>query len=167
MIYPCEKLSGIILAGGKSRRMGTEKGLIKFHNKALIEYAIDALKPLCNEILISSNTDSFNYPGFRVVKDDIKDIGPMAGIYSCLKRSNSEHNFLLSCDMPFITPAIVRAILNDSKGMVSVPWHGGLHYEPMCGYYNKVFYPILRAFSGKEITNYQIFSRKRIILLLK
>jgi len=80
------KITGSILAGGESRRMGTEKGLVDFRGKPMIAYAVDAFLPYCDQILISANNASYNYLGFQVVKDEFPDSGPLGGIYSCLKQ---------------------------------------------------------------------------------
>ena len=131
-------VSGIILAGGKSRRMGTEKGLIRYKGKPMIEYAVDALSPHCDQILISANSSVYNYLGYQVVEDEIPDAGPMGGIYSCLRQSKNDVNFILSCDMPLISDYAISQILASIEGFdIAVPWHGKNYYEPLCAVYRK------------------------------
>lgn len=130
-------VTGIILAGGKSSRMGAEKGVQLLHGEALISYSIKALSGLCDTILISSDSDTYNNFGFQVVADQFPGIGPMGGIYSCLKQSTSEVNLVLSCDLPFVTGELFSYILSNSQGYdVAIPWLGGRHYEPLCGFYH-------------------------------
>ncbi len=82
--------TGIILAGGKSSRMGTEKGLVEINHKKMIEYSIDQLKKVTENIIIISNTNKYNYLKYPVYEDLIKDIGPIGGIYTGLcKNSDS------------------------------------------------------------------------------
>lgn len=130
-------VTGIILAGGKSSRMGTEKGLQVLCGKQLISYAINALSGVCNQIIISSSSDVYQSFGYKVVGDELKGIGPMGGIYSALKQSKNEKNLILSCDLPFVSQELLSHILYNSEGFkVAVPWEGGRHFEPLCGFYN-------------------------------
>lgn len=142
-----EKVTGIILAGGKSRRMGTEKGLVGFQGRPLISYAIDALAPHCDEILISANNDAYHQFGFRVIPDEIPGSGPMGGIWSCLKQSSNEVCAVLSCDTPLVDQEVIGKILRLSDGFdVAVPWHGDAFYEPLCAAYHKRLLPVFGGF---------------------
>lgn len=100
-----DEITGIILAGGKSSRMGKDKGLCDFKGKALVSYAIETLRPLCGNLMISANYFPEKYAEFDlpVIADEVKNIGPMGGILSCLKQSHTQHNLVLSCDTPFVT----------------------------------------------------------------
>ena len=59
-----QEVTGIILSGGKSSRLGEEKGLALFQNKPLITYAIDILTPVCDDIVISANNQLDDYAKF-------------------------------------------------------------------------------------------------------
>lgn len=127
--------------------MGTEKGMVEFNGKRLIEYAIDTLKDLCSEILISSNASCYDYLGYNVVPDIIPNIGPMGGIYSCLLRSSGQCNMVLSCDMPFTDSRIFTELYkfkNDS--LICIPAHNDQFYEPLCGIYMKDVVPEMEEF---------------------
>lgn len=148
-------VTGIILAGGKSSRMGAEKGLQELCGKPLIHYAIEALSGLCNTIIISSSSDVFNPLGYKVVADVFPGIGPMGGIYSTLKQSNTEENLVLSCDLPFVSAELMSFILENSKGYeVAVPWLGDQHYEPLCGYYDLSVMDLISAYI--QSNNYKL-----------
>lgn len=141
------KMTGIILAGGRSSRMGTDKGLVQFNGKPLIRYSLDIFLDLCSEILISTNSKGYDHPGVRVVSDIIPDSGPMAGIYSCLLQSTNEINLVLPCDMPFVTADIFRHLLEKiGNSMICVPWHGSGRYEPLCGIYRRSVLPLMKEF---------------------
>jgi molybdenum cofactor guanylyltransferase len=130
--------TGIILAGGTSRRMGTDKGLVLFKGQSLIRYSIEVFQEICSEIIISSNIDSYDHLGFKVVPDLQPDTGPMGGIYSCLKQSANDLNLVLSCDMPFVKSGIfyiLEAKRGDSR--ICVPWYEQDQFEPLCGIYHK------------------------------
>jgi molybdenum cofactor guanylyltransferase len=149
------KLTGIILAGGLSRRMGTDKGLVLFKGQALIQYPIEIFFKMCSEILISSNSEEYAKLGFKVVPDIYPDIGPMGGIYSCLKQSTNELSLVLSCDMPFVTVKIFNHLL-DKRGnsQVCVPWHEKDKFEPLCGVYHNGVLNEMNAFILRK--NYKL-----------
>ncbi|NTV83283.1 MAG: molybdenum cofactor guanylyltransferase [Bacteroidales bacterium] len=131
------KLTGIILAGGQSRRMGMEKGLVIYKSQPLIHWSVAVFKEICDEILISSNSDCYRHLGFKVVPDIYPDCGPMGGIYSCLKNSTNDINLVLSCDMPFVTNEIFDHLLEKrGHSLICVPWHEQDMYEPLCGVYH-------------------------------
>jgi molybdopterin-guanine dinucleotide biosynthesis protein A len=97
------KITGIVLAGGRSSRMGEDKSLMKLNGKALVEYSINALRPLCDKVIISSNIAAYDFTGCEVWPDELPDQAPIIGIYSCLKRSETELNVILSCDIPLMS----------------------------------------------------------------
>ncbi len=149
------KVTGIILAGGKSSRMGAEKGLQLLCGKPLISYAIEALTGLCSEIIISSSSNAYAGFGFKTVADEFPGIGPMGGIYSSLKQSTSAQNLVLSCDLPFVTVELMAYILKQGKEFeVAVPWEGERHYEPLCGFYNQSILNKLKSYIEKG--NYKL-----------
>ena len=149
------EVTGIILAGGKSSRMGTDKGLQELCGKPLISYTIEVLSELCSTILISTSSDAYQSLGYTTIADEIPGIGPMGGIYSALKQSKTEKNLVLSCDLPFTSMELLSYILNQTEGyQVAVPWQGNQHYEPLCAYYNLSVLGQMRAFIQKE--NYKL-----------
>ena len=142
-----QQVTGIILAGGSSTRMGTEKGLVEFNGRPMIGYAIDALKTVCNQILISGNPELYQNFGFPVITDERQDSGPMGGIWSCMKHAKNELCFVLSCDMPLVDHSAVSAILEEAPDFDAVvPWHGGNKYEPLCAVYRKNLLPEFESF---------------------
>lgn len=130
-------MNGYILAGGKSSRMGRDKGLMLFKGKSLIQYVIEQLKPAVNRVVLVANNSAYRDFGLEVIPDLIKDIGPAGGIYSALKHTDTRFNFILSCDMPFIkSEAIEFIIQNSSQWQITVPlYHQKI--EPLCGVYTK------------------------------
>jgi molybdenum cofactor guanylyltransferase len=144
-------ITGIVLAGGRSRRMGRDKSTLEFNGKSLVEYAIDALKPLCGKVVISSNNFVYDYTGCEVWPDELPGQAPMIGIYSCLKRSTTEYNMVLSCDMPMISTAVLQYLLENIQDKdVAVPLHKDGFIEPLCGIYKKSATGILKDFIDKN-----------------
>lgn len=108
-------ITGIILAGGKSTRMGSEKGLVLLNKKPFIKHIIEALKPLVNTIIIVSNNPEYDVFNLKITEDIIKNSGPLAGLYSGLFYSKTEHNLVLSCDVPLITTEVLEQLIHDSQ----------------------------------------------------
>lgn len=133
-----KKVTGIVLAGGASSRMGKDKGLCEFKGKTLVTYAIEALLPLCDTILISSNNvDDYQKFGYQVVVDEYKGIGPIGGIYSSLKKSTTKHNLIISCDTPYLNTQLLEFILENSNNYdIVVPTHSISFIEPLAAYYS-------------------------------
>lgn len=130
-------ITGIVLAGGKSSRMGSDKSLLSWKGITLIERAIQLLKPLCSKVIISSNNFVYDFTGCETWHDEISIQAAVIGIYSCLKRSATEVNIVLSCDMPFVSTELLKHLLGCSAThAVVVPVHEGF-VEPLCGIYKK------------------------------
>ncbi|MEZ5198543.1 MAG: molybdenum cofactor guanylyltransferase [Bacteroidales bacterium] len=130
-------LNGIVLCGGRSKRMGKEKGLCLLKEKPMITYAIDLCNRFCNSIIIGANNPDYISFGYPVINDEIAGIGPLGGIYTCLKSSPSDDNFILSCDIPLVSLELVQFILSKrEKYEVVIPVFNGF-LEPLCAYYNR------------------------------
>ncbi len=145
------KITGIILAGGKSRRMGTDKALIQFRDKSLIENAIGLVQPLCSTILISSNNPAIEKFGFPVIPDEVTNCGPIGGLYSTLKKTASEWNFVISVDCPFVSPEFVEFLMsNIIEKDCLIPKHiAGI--EPLVALYHKKSLSFMeKAMQNKE-----------------
>lgn len=115
------RVVGIVLSGGKSRRMGQEKGLVKYKGKVLIEYAIDTLKPLCDELVISTSNDAYAYLGLPMIADEIPDCGPIGGISTCMKAVNADIYLVISCDVPNVPAELFSDLLVQLNGNAVIP----------------------------------------------
>lgn len=132
-----DHFNGYILAGGKSSRMGTDKGLMLFKGKAIIEYVIEQLQPAVNKVTIVSNNPEYEKFGFAVIADLIKETGPAGGIYTALNHTDTDLNFIVSCDMPFISKEAIEFMFqNKSKSQIILPVRQG-KMEPLFGIYSK------------------------------
>lgn len=145
-----KNITGIILAGGKSSRMGTDKGFILLNNKPFVQYSIDALKPLVSEIIIVSDNDDYDVFGLKRISDLTKNAGPVAGICSGLEASITENNLILSCDIPLISSDILKQLINaidDTSEIIQIESNGKT--MPLIALYKKqvksVFNDFLKA----------------------
>jgi molybdopterin-guanine dinucleotide biosynthesis protein A len=129
-------LTGILLAGGKSSRMGQEKGLVELRGKPLIQYGIDLLSGFTDTILIGSSNPAYLPFGLEMVPDEIMGKGPVAGLATLLKRSNTPWNLVLACDLPFLQPELILALLEAAgTNHAVIPVSQGIA-EPLAGLYH-------------------------------
>ena len=130
-------INAYILAGGKSSRMGNDKGLMMMHGKAMVSFVIEQLEDAVANIVIVSNNPEYAGFGYEVIPDLIMDIGPAGGIYSALHHTNTKKIFIVSCDMPYIEKnAIALMLKNNSKEQIILPEFKG-ELEPLFGLYAK------------------------------
>jgi len=129
------KIVGIVLSGGKSRRMGQEKGLVQFKGKALIEYAIESLKPLCHELVISTSNDDYAYLAFPMIADEIPDCGPIGGISTCMKAVEADIYLVISCDVPYVPTQLFVDLLDKLKGNAIIPIDETGRKQPLAACY--------------------------------
>lgn len=114
------KITGIILAGGKSSRIGSDKGFILLNGSTFISYIIETLKPFVEEIIIVSNNSDYDVFGHKRVHDIINNAGPLAGLYSGLYHSKNENNLVLSCDVPMINSYILKKLINEVEEKIDI-----------------------------------------------
>ena len=133
-----ENITAFILAGGLSSRMRTNKALLQFGGKSLIQIFIDLLDSLFVEVKISSNElQLFQFTSKKIIKDLIPGRGPLGGIHSALNFTTSHRNFIISCDMPFIHKELINYLCNyKSEKDIIVPKADG-RIQPLCGIYSK------------------------------
>lgn len=131
------KPNGIILCGGRSRRMGQNKALLKLGERTIIEQVANTLSKICNEIIISTNSEELNFLPFKIIKDKLTDIGPIAGFHSTLMETSNEHNLIVSCDTPFITTEILEYLFSMRKNYDVVLPVFKDQIQPMTGYFRK------------------------------
>jgi len=133
--------TAIIMAGGGSSRMGTDKSMLPIKGQSIIEAICEQLRGFFDEILISANeVDKFAFLGFEVIPDKVPEQGPLMGIASALEASANELNFVVACDIPKINLAFVNRMLTEaveSQADIVVPTTGEEKYEPLFAIYRK------------------------------
>lgn len=150
-----KNITGIILAGGKSSRMGFDKGLMNVNGKNSIEYAVEALEPITERIIIISNNDSYDYLGLPVYEDIVKGKGPIGGIFTGLTVSDTEKNLVVACDMPFISSELLEFILENTEFYEIALASFENKIQPLCGYYLKETAMRLRELISDDILKMQ------------
>lgn len=122
------RVSGVVLAGGKSRRMGgSPKALITFGGRPLIQHIVETLDTVLSDCLVVTNSpELYGFLGRPLVGDVFPEGGSLGGIYSGLRASPGDAALCVACDMPFLSPPLL-AYLRDRAGEadVVVPDAGG------------------------------------------
>jgi len=134
-------ISSIVLAGGKSLRLRQDKSLATVGNKSLLERVVSRISPISGEIIIVTSEEQtfpqFTFAKLITVADIYPDKGPLGGIYTGLKISNSFVNLVVAADMPFLSQALLRYMVELSSNFdLVVPRVGNL-LEPLHGIYTK------------------------------
>ena len=143
-------ISGIVLAGGKSRRMGRDKALIVLKNRTFLEHVVCALKPMVDEIFIVSDNPEHQIENFSRVPDKFVDGGPIAGIYTGLIHSKSENNIVLSCDVPLISSSVLEILLDNNEDNYDVvQLKDQENYYPLIALYKKRIAPYFLTLLNK------------------
>jgi len=122
------RVTGVIQAGGRSTRMGGEpKALITVGGRRIIERVISVVAPAVDDLLVVTNTpDLYAFLRIPMVPDAFPDHGSLGGIYSGLQAASGEAAFTVACDMPFVSPAVVRAVVACAgQADVVIPRAGG------------------------------------------
>jgi len=136
-------ISGFILAGGKSRRMGTDKALLIFQGKTLLEHMIKLINPFCNNIAISGQNPDYSIFGVEMVPDLYSGCGPIAGIYSSLNHSECDWNLLIGVDVPFVNEELFLSLIsNIGEYDCIIPEHTS-GVEPLIGIYHRRALPVI------------------------
>ena len=111
---PRHDITGVILAGGRGRRMGgADKGLVTVRGRRMIEYVLDALRPQVGTILINANRnlDDYRALGVEVVPDTLDGyLGPLAGLASAMPAARTPYLVSVPCDSPLLAPDLVARL---------------------------------------------------------
>jgi molybdenum cofactor guanylyltransferase len=134
---------GTVLSGGKSSRMGKDKGLMHFRNQPLITYSISVLQKVTKDIVISTSELKYEQFGFPLIADLIPNIGPIGGLYSVMKQVESDKYFIVACDMPNTSESFAKELIQYCSHFdIVVPIHNNT-IEPLWGIYSRNILPIV------------------------
>ncbi len=159
-------LSVAILAGGQSRRMGTDKALLRLtpDGPTLAERVVAAAGAVADEVLIVANDERLQFLGLRTVSDAYPGTGALGGIYSAVAAAAHPHCLVVACDMPFLSPSLLRAMAAEPREYdVCAPYlvvgenrQGGGRgvYETLHAIYGRAALPAMRE--QLTLGNYRI-----------
>lgn len=151
------KLNGLVLAGGKSLRMGNPKDKINWHGKQQKYYAADLLAPFCDEVFISCRQDQLeNFDtDYNALTDTFLNMGPFGGILSALRSQRDKAWLVVACDLPLLDEKSLEFLIenrNIEKAATTYesPFDG--LPEPLITIWEPKSYPLLLNFLGSGNT---------------
>ena len=131
-------MTGIILTGGKSSRMGRNKAFLKINGDVIIERIVRLFKEIFDEVILVTNSpDEYKYLNTRIVSDIYPHGGSLIGIYSGLYHSSSQYSFAAACDMPFLKKAFIEYLIKQRDNYDIVIPFSKDGQEPLHAIYSK------------------------------
>ena len=157
----------IILSGGKSSRMGTNKALLKFEEKTNIQRIYEELKKFSEDIiLVTNDSESYDFLKIKMTADHFPGQGPLAGIHAGLLASPFEVNIVAACDMPFISSEVAKTMaerLGDYDA--AIPVINGKQ-QPLFAAFRKGIIPdIQQCLENDELRMKHLFNRLNVCYL--
>jgi molybdenum cofactor guanylyltransferase len=155
-LIPLNEITGIILAGGKSTRMGKDKSLLDINGIPSIIRIYNILNNLFEKVVISSsNEDKYKFLGAKIIVDKYQDQGPLSGIISVMEMSATNYVFIVPCDMLVITEDIIERIIRLSKYKMINIVKCETHVIPLLGIYPVFLKDVLEKYL--QIGNRKVF----------
>lgn len=152
-----EQIFGLVLAGGKSRRMGQDKALLKHDGRSQLAHAVDLLGTVTDQVYVSARADQAGEPErarYAQIVDRYENMGPVAGILSAMDAHPHVVWLVVACDLPNIDAATLEFLVD--RRSQSQPFtafrssHDGLP-EPLCAIYRPGSEAIIRRFVDEGI----------------
>jgi len=149
------QLSGFVLAGGKSTRMGQDKAAIALNGRTLLEHALAALREVCRNVAILGSHELYGTLA-PVYEDIFPGCGPLGGIHAALTGSQTQFNLIIAVDTPFLAPAFLSYLAERAMaaGAVVTTPEINDYTQPLCTVYSLDFLPI--AEQALRLGNYKI-----------
>jgi len=146
------QMTGLLVAGGKSRRMGRDKRFLELGGQPLLQRALSVLQRLFPEVLIAvaEPLSQLTGQGFRVVLDLIPNCATLGGLYTGLSSASHPRVFAVGCDMPFLNPEAIRRLAGlDAQADVVMP-RLATGLQPMHAVYSKSCLPHLERMAKEQ-----------------
>jgi molybdopterin-guanine dinucleotide biosynthesis protein A len=160
-------MTSIVLAGGKSLRLGRSKLLETIGGKSLIQRVVDRLAILSTEIIIATAhgeaVPCSSPVRIKVVADIYPGKGPLTGIYSGLMASSSSEAIVVGCDMPFLNVSLLQYMIQVmADSAIALPRIGEM-LEPLCAVYSRsCLVPIQGLLEQRELRISRLFSMVKV-----
>jgi len=133
-------LSVVIQAGGQSSRMGEDKALKLFLGHPLIQRVVDRLRPIADELIVTTNhPEEYAFLNLRLISDLKPDRGALGGLYTAVASASLPHVAVVACDMPFASSKLIEAmsrlmVQNEADVVIAKP---NDYYEPLHTVYRR------------------------------
>ncbi len=159
-------MTGIVLSGGRGRRISASKGLLQIEGEPVIQIILGKLAEVFTDLIIVTNSPcEYEAFGVRCVEDLVAGKGPLGGIYSGLVASDTGYSFVVANDMPFLDSDLIRHVVDRRDGFQAVVPRIGSLVEPLHALYSKGCVQVIenhlrandlkvRSFLGEVTTGY-------------
>ncbi len=154
-------ISGAVLVGGESRRMGRDKAMLSVDGQPLVQHVVGVLREVVDEVLlVGTGAERYGWLDARIVDDLIPGAGPLGGIHTALSSASRSRCLVVACDMPFLNLGLLRYMLQEAVGWdVVVPRSRG-RLEPLhSAYARSCLRPIERMLENGELCPLDLFPR--------
>ncbi len=141
-----ETITGFVLAGGRSLRMGSDKAFVRLEGRALLDRALETLRAVAAELAVVGARERFGSFG-RVVEDVYPDRGPLGGIHAALQVSATDLNLVLAVDLPYVSSEFLGYLVEQARAstaLVTLPRTSD-GWQPLCAVYRKGFAEVAEA----------------------
>jgi len=144
-------MTGIILAGGRNTRIGTDKAFLEINGVRLIDRTITIFQEIFEEIIIVTNSPlSYIDKNVTIVTDIIENKGPLGGLYTGLFFTSSQHAFACACDMPFLDGSFIKCMTEHCADYDVVVPYSGDGLQPLHAIYSKKCLPATLNFLKRD-----------------
>jgi len=163
-----KEVTGVILAGGKSHRMGRDKAHLRIGQDTLIGRQLEVLRAVFSSILVSANDpEPFRRYGLDVIGDEVPEAGSLGGIYTSLLRARTPYVFVVACDMPLLRSDVIERMLAMREGHDVVVPKSEDGLEPLHALYSKnCLGPIRDQLEAGVLKIIQFFDAVRVRIVL-
>jgi molybdopterin-guanine dinucleotide biosynthesis protein A len=136
----------LILAGGRSRRMGRDKAQLPAGDGTLIDHLARRLAPVVDETLVAGGPESARLAGARRIDDRYQGLGPLAGIHAGLLEARFSRVWVVACDLPDVEPALGELLRGYAAGVDAAVPRLGDDSEGVCAVYDRSLAPRIETF---------------------
>ena len=134
----------VVLAGGESKRMGADKASVLLDGKSLLNHVLEAVRPLFEKTVVSVHTRRDDLDDTQVV-DTSKARGPMMGVCQALEVVETDWVFVVGCDMPFVSPDLIRLLAAKRSGHDAVVVMHKKMPQPLFAFYARSCLPVMQT----------------------
>lgn len=141
------EITGVVLAGGLSKRMGFNKAEADVCGHSMLIRMIEKLQEVTPTIIVSSGSVTYPDISYQQIPDEFPQCGPMGGIYSVLNASTSKLNLVVSCDIPLVSVSLLNYIISKAKvsnALLTLPVDYTGQQQLLCAVYHRDILSILK-----------------------
>lgn len=155
--------SGIILAGGFSRRMGTDKALLSLGGETLLTRTVRVVSEVTDDVLVIGRAEGDDASSARYLADDFPNSGPLGGILTGLHRARYPYASVAACDLPFLNADVLRLLLEVAEGYdAAVPHLDGRAHPTLAVYSRSCIGPIERQVARGDLALSNLLAELRV-----